>query len=47
VLEEVKKKSRFGKKMPAGKGQGVAVMELSARFAFPSNNVGNFAHEPG
>ena len=27
VLEEVKKKSRFGKKMPAGKGQGVAVME--------------------
>jgi isoquinoline 1-oxidoreductase beta subunit len=27
VLEEVRKKSGFGKKMPAGKGQGVAVME--------------------
>ena len=27
VLEEVRKKANFGKKMPAGKGQGVAVME--------------------
>jgi isoquinoline 1-oxidoreductase subunit beta len=27
VLEEVRKKSNWGKKMPAGRGQGVAVME--------------------
>jgi len=27
VLEEVRKKSNWGKKMPAGKGQGVAIME--------------------
>ena len=27
VLEEVRKKSKWGKKMPAGSGQGVAVME--------------------
>jgi isoquinoline 1-oxidoreductase beta subunit len=27
VLEELRKKANFGKKMPAGKGQGIAVME--------------------
>lgn len=45
VLEEVRKKARWGKKMPAGKGQGVAVMEgyntviaMVAEITVDSNN---------